>query len=81
VAVLVDLVLPIQYPEAGSGVGERPMDIRTMVLVTIRLSGIRPATHIQARVMPLLTDIPTVTQGAGDQYGMAPARRYIPRLL
>jgi hypothetical protein len=69
VAVLVDLVLPIQYPEAGFGVGERPMDIHIMALVTIRLSGLHMATRIMAQVMPLLTDTPTVTQGAGNQYG------------
>jgi len=75
VAVLVDLVLPIQYREAGSGVGERPMDIHIMALVTIRLPGIHMATGITARAMPLLTDIPTVTRGAGDQHGMALKRR------
>lgn len=51
------------------------MDIHIMALVTIRLSGIHMATRITARVMPLLTDIPTVTQGAGNQYGMALGRR------
>jgi hypothetical protein len=84
VAVLVDLVLPIQYPEAGSRVGERPMGIHIMALVTIHLSGIHMATRIMARVMPLLMDIPTVTREAGDQHGMAlkrRRRRYIPRLL
>jgi len=75
VAVLLDLVLPIQYPEAGSGVREGPTDIRTMVLVTIRLTGIRMSTHIRAQVMLLIPSIPTVIEDEGNQGGMPLERR------
>jgi len=74
-AVLVDLVLPIQYPEAGSGVREGSIDIHIMALVTIRLTGIRMSTHILAQVMLLIPSIPTVIEDEGNQIGMPLERR------
>ena len=64
-AVLLDLVLPIRYREAGSGRREGPTDIRTMASVTVRLRDIPLATHILAQVMPLTPSIPTVIQDRG----------------
>ncbi len=64
-AVLVDLVLPIQYREAGSGVQEGSTDIRTMAPVTVRLWDIPMATHILAQAMLLTPSIPTVIQDGG----------------
>ena len=70
-AALVDLVLPIPYPEASSGVREGSLDIHIMALVTIRLPGIPMSTHILAQVMLLIPSIPTVIQDEGNQSRMA----------
>lgn len=74
-AVLLGLVLPIRYRGAGSGVREGPTDIRIMVLVTIRLSGIRPSTHILAQVILLIPVSLQLSKMEVNQSGMALQRR------
>ena len=64
-AVLLDLVLPIQYREAGFGGGEHHMRIPIMAVVIIPLMDIHIVTHIMAQVMLLIPSIPTVIQDGG----------------